>query len=118
MAKNKQPTAAAKLSESELKALLASSREGDEAERRVDQRFPFFAPVTLRPAGAIDRPQTAYARELSQGGIGLLNYLPFQVGQVFQITIQNEEFNWQKRCEVVWCQPAGDGWFLSGCRFI
>jgi hypothetical protein len=107
-----------KLSDQELRAILASAREGEAAERRVDQRFPFFAPVTLRPAAAIDRPQTAYARELSQGGIGLLHVVPYEVGQVFQITIQNEAFNWRKRCEVSWCKPAGDGWFLSGCRFV
>jgi hypothetical protein len=117
MAKHDKPTAA-KLDENELQTLLASAREGDEAERRVDQRFPFFAPVTLRPAAAIDRPQTAYARELSQGGIGLLHFVPFEIGQVFQITIQNEAFNWKKRCEVQWCKSTGDGWFLSGCRFI
>jgi hypothetical protein len=118
MATKKQPAASAKLSEDELHTILNSARDGEAAERRVDRRFPFFAPVTLRPAAAIDRPQTAYARELSQGGIGLLHIVPFDVGQVFQITIQDEAFNWRKRCEVVWCKPAGDGWFLSGCRFV
>jgi hypothetical protein len=107
-----------KLSDEELQLILTAAREDEGADRRVDRRFPFFAPVTLRPAAAIDRPQTAYARELSQGGIGLLHYVPFEVGQVFQIAIQGEDFNWQKRCEVAWCKPAGDGWFLSGCRFI
>jgi hypothetical protein len=107
-----------KLSDEGLKAILASARKGEAADRRVDRRFPFFAPVTLRPAAAIDRPQTAYARELSHGGIGLLHFVPYDVGQVFQIAMQNEAFNWRKRCEVVWCKSAGDGWFLSGCRFI
>jgi len=107
-----------KLNDDELQAVLASAREVPAADRRVDQRFPFFSPVTLRPAAAIDRPQTAYARELSQGGIGLLHYVPFEPGQVFQITVLNEDFNWRKRCEVAWCKPAGDGWYVSGCRFI
>jgi hypothetical protein len=118
MATNNDVKQAAKLSDDELQEILASAREGEAAERRTDRRFPFFAPVTLRPAAAIDRPQTAYARELSQGGIGLLHVVPFDVGQVFQIAIQHEAFNWRKRVEVVWCKPAGDGWYLSGCRFI
>jgi hypothetical protein len=118
MAKHDDVNAGDKLSEEALQNLLVSAREGNMAERRIDPRFPYFAPVTLRPAAAIDRPQTAYARELSQGGIGLLHYVPFEVGQVFQIAVQDEAFNWKKRCEVSWCKPAGDGWFVSGCRFI
>ena len=118
MAKHDEPTAPAKLSEDELQSILASARAGEANDRRVDQRFPFFAPVTLRPAAAIDRPQTAYARELSHGGIGLLHFVPYEVGQVFQIAMQNEAFNWRKRCEVIWCKSTGDGWFLSGCRFV
>jgi len=118
MATHDHVNAGAKLTDEELQAIISAAREGDLAERRIDRRFPYFAPVTLRPAAAIDHPQTAYARELSQGGIGLLHFVPFEIGQVFQIAVQDEDFNWQKRCEVSWCKPAGDGWFLSGCRFI
>ena len=64
----------------ELRSLLGATQSADFNERRSEPRHPFFAPVTLR---VVERPSqllSAFSREISQSGIGLLHNMPIERG--------------------------------------
>ena len=97
-------------------------------ERRLDEqrefpRIPFCRPVLITSAGSesnMRRVQwAASTRDISQFGIGLLSRTPVEPGSEFILTIP-------QRCGVpaifktrmMWCEPATDGWYHIGGRFI
>ena len=105
---------AEKLDEAALKELLTAAN----GERREDPRHPLFAPVSLC---IMDQPgllMSAFSREISCSGIGLLHVMPIEKGQVGKVSIKVEEKQMFMTAECVWCRPVGDGWFLSGWRFV
>jgi hypothetical protein len=109
---------AEKLSQYRLEALLASTREVEDAERRSDVRHSFFAPVTLAGCEEPSRSWSAFSREISASGIGLLHNMPLPKGRVYELTIGRDGTGCSCTAEVVWCRPAGEGWYLSGWRFV
>ena len=105
-----------KLADPDLEALLAAAQGN--ADRRVDPRHAFFTSVTLRPASAPSAAISAFSREISASGIGLLHAAPLSAGEVYEIDIRIEEVHVRKMVRAVWCRAVGDGWYLSGCRFV
>lgn len=99
--------------------VLAGSRPADEDERRGDPRWPFFGPVTI----TLDHdpfPQfSAFARDISHLGVGLLHIMPLERGEVI-VTIRGEEGEdpVALRTQVMWCKDCGEGWYISGGRFL
>lgn len=94
--------------------LISASRP---QERREAERFPFFQPVQIaingKPSG-----QRAFSREISQSGIGLVHEGPVQAGKVI-LTIDDGSVEPAKlNVELLWCRPCGDGWYISGGRFV
>ena len=87
-------------------------------DRRVDQRFAFFTTVTMRPRSGRGKVISAFSREISVSGIGLLHATPLVSGEDYEVDIRIEEVHCKRTCRAVWCRPVGDGWFLSGCRFV
>ncbi|MBA4020548.1 MAG: hypothetical protein C0483_25595 [Pirellula sp.] len=87
-------------------------------DRRTEPRFMFSAPVRLRPRDAARRTVRGFAREISRSGIGLLAEESLHAGDLCCLTIDHCEAPLLLEAQVVWCRPAGDGWYLVGCRFV
>ncbi len=103
------------LAEAELEILLAAAQQGH--DRRVDPRYAFFTTVTLRPLSSPKQTISAFSREISSSGVGLLHAVPLVSGESYEIDIRIEEVRVKKSGRAVWCRSVGDGWFLSGFRF-
>jgi hypothetical protein len=111
-----KPTAS-NLTDAEMEALIVAARGGG-SDRRVDPRHAFFTAVTLWPADAPTTPVSAFSREVSCAGIGLLHSVPLGSGERFEIDILIGDVRVRKTGRVVWCREVGDGWYLSGCKFV
>ena len=88
------------------------------AERRAEKREPFFQVMRLSFAGEEDRQFTCFSRDISPSGIGLLHYLTVEPGRVLLTIPSRSCGDVRIRAEIVWCQPCGEGWYVSGARFI
>lgn len=103
-----------------VQRLLTEARELDyqeQSERRSKVRYPFYRAVTLVPDGQ-GRSYSAFTRDLSRSGIGLLHSMPLDRGDA-TLTIPSERnAAVRTRISIVWCRPCGEGWYLSGGEFI
>jgi hypothetical protein len=106
----------ANLTNEELQAILAAAQGN--SDRRVDPRHALFTTVTLRPASAPTTVVSAFSREISLSGVGLLHAAPLTKDETYEIEIRIEEVRVRKTAKAIWCRPVGEGWFLSGCRFV
>ncbi len=100
-----------------VRLLLDDAREGAD-ERRVERREPFFQPVAL-VAGEDQRRQfSVFSRDISATGIGLLHCMAVEPGEVL-LTIPCKSCGKVRiRSRIVWCRPCGEGWYMSGARFL
>jgi hypothetical protein len=88
------------------------------AEQRAAPRTPYFGSVTISLAGEEVPRFSAFARDLSPLGIGLLHIMPLEPGQMV-VSLRNAAGETLSlRTQIVWCEPAGDGWYTSGGRFL
>lgn len=93
-------------------------------ERRCDTRLPFQRPVQVTPLNEheesinLDGPETmtAYARDISPSGVGLLHDQPINSNRV----LLSFELLGGKTLSLVvqltWCRYLGDFWHSSGGR--
>ena len=92
----------------------------DSGERRFKDRQAFFRPVDMAVSedGHVRR-DSCFSRDISPNGIGLLHNYPVEPEQHVILTIHSEALGpvrvWS---EVAWCDPCGEGWYLSGLRFL
>ena len=87
-------------------------------DRREKARHSFFCPVAVTVQNDARRSFSAFSRDISPEGIGLLHNMPLPAGEV-TITIPTRSAGLRRlRTEIVWCRPCGEGWFLSGGRFL
>lgn len=101
-----------------LEFIEASQNRTD--ERRTAVREPFFRPVTLELTVA-GKPQerSCFSRDISPKGIGLLHNFSLEQGENVVLTIHSDCLGRIRvRSEIMWCTPAGEGWYLSGARFL
>ena len=99
--------------------LLTEARELDyqeQAERRSKVRYPFFRAVTL-VADADGRNYSAFTRDISRSGVGLLHSMRLQMGPA-TLAVPSEQTGMRARIDIVWCRPCGEGWYISGAEFI
>ena len=93
-------------------------RSLDQTERRAHERHPYFRPVLITAHEPERKCFSAFSREVSLGGIGLLHNMPLDLGK-FVVSIAHET-----NCavnlpiEILWCRPCGEGWYMSGGRFL
>jgi len=106
----------ANLTDEELEALLAAARGS--ADRRVDPRHAFFTAVTLRAALDRETVISAFSREISRCGIGLLHLAPIFRDQTYELDMRILEVSVRRSLRPIWCRPIGDTWFVRGCRFV
>jgi hypothetical protein len=88
-------------------------------ERMVDNRTPFFGPVSIAIEEDGQQWQfSGFSREVSPSGIGLLHNMPLDSGDVVVVTIPRRMVpDTRFQCKLRWCEPCGEGWYISGAEF-
>jgi hypothetical protein len=85
---------------------------------RAHKREPFFGSVTVAVnEGSEERRFSCFSRDISPAGIGLLHNMPLPLGEVTLTIHPDFSEDISLRGEVIWCQPCGEGWYLSGVSF-
>jgi hypothetical protein len=95
--------------------LLEEARAQELTDRRAEIRHPFFAPVDVR---INDTHLSAFAREISPLGIGLLHNAPLAPETVMLRLRGPGGTTLAIQTQILWCKPCGEGWYLSGGRFV
>jgi hypothetical protein len=81
-------------------------------DRRSEKRFPFFRPVTVQVDG---RSISAFSRDISASGIGLMHNMELPLNDVV-IIVDGHRQGLQAR--IVRCESLGQGWYISGCKIV
>ena len=90
----------------------------DKREQRRERRSPYIAAVAVYLGNENGEKVSAFVRDLSPSGIGLVHLTPMPVGRVvlkLQLT-RNRIVPMQT--EIMWSQEFADGWFASGGQFV
>ncbi len=84
-------------------------------DRRLDTRLPFFRPVSIKtPEG---NQYSAFSREISASGIGLIHNVQLDDGKV-ELIIPTRQEQWiHVEATILWCESCGEGWYVSGGQF-
>lgn len=98
--------------------LMALARSDDQMDRRGAARYPFFRPVMLASADAELGPHHAFTRELSTTGVGLLHSVKLTPGDITVTIVHDNGRLASLPAELLWCRPCGEGWYLSGAKFL
>lgn len=94
--------------------ILREARAGQKREYRDMVRYSFFRPVIIRVGTTCF---SAFSREVSERGIGLLHSAELQPGSI-EVTIPTEQgYSVRIRTQLLWVQPCGEGWYISGGEF-
>ena len=90
----------------------------ERGEQRAHTRQPFFGPVTIVvQENGQQRNFSCFSRDISPSGMGLLHNMPLKLGRV-TLVIPRESAGIHLQSEIMWCQPCGEGWYLSGASFL
>jgi hypothetical protein len=96
--------------------LIVEAQNAATGDRREGVRLAFFRPVEVRFEDG--RCVSAFSREISAGGIGLVHNVEVPVGEV-ELCVSGElGYSIRVRTEIVWCQACSDRWYISGGRFV
>ncbi len=96
--------------------VIVEAQNAATGDRRVDVRFAFFRPVAINFDDG--RSISAFTREISAWGIGLVHNVEVPRGQVELCVVGEQGFAIRVRTEILWCQTCSDRWFISGGRFV
>jgi PilZ domain len=95
--------------------LIVEAQSKENKDRRRDVRYAFFRPVSIQLDDG--HQYSAFSREISSTGIGLIHNVDLPDRDV-DITISSEQgYSIRVRTTIVWCQPCGEGWYISGGKF-
>lgn len=87
-------------------------------EQRRSPRLSFFGPVSLRLPGSADTQMSAFARDISPAGIGLVHLMPVaEIELIVALSLPSGR-GVLLRTEILWCRDYGNGWYASGGRFV
>jgi hypothetical protein len=106
------------LSDDELFHVLTATRGGELTERRATPRHPCFAPVSLSPSGNTRQCLSAFSRDVSRDGVGLLHSMQLNRGAIYTVVLKHPAGELRQHAQVMWCRPMGEGWYVSGLRFV
>jgi hypothetical protein len=98
--------------------LLLEALENDAGERRSEIRYPFFTPVSIQLPDRLDKPLSAFSREISSSGIGLIHSSVLKPGPVTLVVTRPKGGTRKIRTDIRWCRAAGEGWYFSGGKFL
>ena len=99
-----------------IEELILDARKNERRERLPKERYNFFRPVSIRTAD--DRCYSAFSREISPVGIGLLHDVALTPGQIECRISSPLGCPISVPLEIIWCQPCGEGWYISGGEFV
>lgn len=96
---------------------LVKEASRDLTSNRRQRRIPFFRPTTISIRSQQHQCATGFSRDISSTGIGLLHRfrlddsctsvsIPTAMGGRTDISV-----------EIAWCEPCGQGWYLSGAQY-
>lgn len=96
--------------------MIEEAQSADEG-RRTHGRVPYFHPVMIQ---LDESPElySAFTRDVSTTGIGLLHWMPIQPQTISVLTKLDDGEEARMLVRVVWCVPCGEGWYISGGRFV
>lgn len=99
----------------DVRQILESIGKSDEEHNRAAERLELSVPAEVQtPRG---NTIAAMTREISRFGLGLVHKGSLTPGEVsVRMASESREFEYQVLIE--WCQPAENGMFLSGGRFL
>ena len=100
-----------------IHALYRTAQSNDSYNRRFARRYPFFQAVSVTTADGSLHEFSAFSREISETGIGLLHIMPLALG-VVQLKIRTADGLRTFPVTIAWCRPAGEGWYMSGADFV
>ena len=103
--------------EAGLYGLLAEAISRD-VERRSQQREPFMAPVAIQRGAGKGGCLTGFTRDISVEGIGLIHAFPLEREEIVVKVFGADEKTTLLYVKIEWCDPIGEGWYISGGRFI
>lgn len=96
--------------------LVVEAHQDVRKDRRAETRYPLFRQIVMQvPGGA---PSVAFTREISSVGIGLLHNVQLAPGDVELSIPSKKGYSIRVRTKILWCQPCGEGWYLSGGQFV
>ena len=95
---------------------LVVEAQQDSTDRRGDVRFAFFRPVIIETHDG--RSFGAFSREISESGIGLVHNFPLPKGNVEMRISHEDGYSIRVQTDILWCQECGQGWFITGGRFV
>jgi hypothetical protein len=85
---------------------------------RAVERLPYYGPVSVALEIPNSASLSAFAREVSEGGIGLIHVMPLkEVEVVIRLPLPSGRLA-ALRTQIVWCRDYGNGWHASGGRFL
>ena len=88
-------------------------------ERRSADRKPFVRPIVIATGRDHDSVHHGFSRDISQIGIGMVTRDEWEEGTHAILTIHSLAKRVVRvSAEVRWCQTYGEGWYLSGWRFL
>lgn len=88
-------------------------------ERRSADRKPFVRPVIIATGRDHDTLHDGFSRDMSKIGIGMVTRAEWTMGTHAILTIHSLAKRVVRvSAEVRWCQAYGDGWYLSGWKFL
>lgn len=102
--------------DSTVRQLVADARFED-AERREHGRTPFFHPVIIEIIGEGRARYSAFTRDVSETGLGLLHWMPIEPQPIVVTTRLLNDQLVSLNLEVSWCIACGEGWYISGGEF-
>jgi len=98
-----------------VQQLLSMAAKEAWQDRRAEFRFAFFRPVSIEMNG---KSYSAFSRDISLSGIGLIHNMDLPLGQV-EITVPTEMGRTVKlKARIQRCESCGPGWYISGGEFI
>lgn len=103
--------------EQAVRTLVERARAGLLDERREGRRFPFFQPVIVSSNQDGTVSLSAFSRDVSAWGIGLLCYWPLRLRPVNLRIYFGEDEEISVAGYVRWCHPCGQGWYVAGVSF-
>lgn len=88
-------------------------------ERRRADRRPFVRPVTIHIGPRGESQIQALSKDFSRLGIAIISDVSWEVGRIGVVEIHLPVgLPVRVRCEVRWCEPFGQGWYVSGWHFL
>lgn len=98
--------------------IIKEARDSAATEQRRSARVPFFRPVLLSLDASEPPRFSAFCRDISLYGIGLLHIMPLPCREIVVRFACPDGEPMDLRVRIDWCQDCGEGWYMSGGRLL